>query len=426
MPLAPVLDKLYARRRFGVKPGVDRVKLILGRLGNPEKGFSTIHVVGTNGKGSTAAFLSSLLIRSGLRTALFSSPHLLHFTERFRIDGNDCPADSVAASLDDVLAVAPDEATFFEITTALAALLFAREGCEYAVMEAGMGGWSDATAAFSGIMTIITPISLDHQEYLGATLTEIACEKAGIVEPGTPVISAHQHDDVLGQIERQCNRGGNALKLCDRDFSARWSGSGELEYRGINFNLQHLKPGIPGRYQSENAALALAAAELLGAVHQGINAATCAEGIRDASWPGRMELVSMVPPLLLDGAHNAAGAAALAEALQVEYAGRRILLVTGVCADKDFGTLYAPLLPLVSDIFTVTPAVDRALDGRELAAFFDRSGWQSRFCGSLDGGISAARRASLPEDLILVCGSLFLVGEARALLADEPFEGVRG
>ena len=162
MALAGTLEKLYARRRFGIRPGVERVRLLLDRLGNPEKTFRTIHVVGTNGKGSTSTFLASILTASGRRTALFTSPHLVSFTERFRINGSEISPGRLVPLLDTVLAAAPEEATFFEIVTALAVLYFSEEQVEVAIMEAGMGGRSDATASLNGIMTVITPISLDH------------------------------------------------------------------------------------------------------------------------------------------------------------------------------------------------------------------------------------------------------------------------
>src|SRR6185369_4153659 len=195
MPIGGTLEKLYARRRFGIRPGLDRVRLLLDRLGNPEQSFRSIHVVGTNGKGSTSAYLASILTAAGLRTALFTSPHLVSFTERFRINGVEIAPQRLEPLLASVLDAAPDDATFFEIVTALAALYFFEERVDVAVMEAGMGGRSDATAALAGIMTVITPVSLDHCDYLGTTLEQIAAEKSGIAEPGTPVIIGHQTTD---------------------------------------------------------------------------------------------------------------------------------------------------------------------------------------------------------------------------------------
>ena len=425
MPLTDVLERLYARRRFGIRPGVDRVSKLLGRLGNPEQQFRTIHVVGTNGKGSTSAFLSSILLNAGHTVAQFSSPHLVHFSERFKINGTDYSAEKLAHCLDIVLEAAQEEATFFEITTALAAYIFSKEQVELAVMEAGMGGRSDATAAFDGEMTLLTPIAIDHTEYLGATLEEIAREKTGIIKPGTLVISSEQSETVRTVIEEQCRTSSCSLKSLGSDFFADWGLDGTLNYRGTGRTLKHLKPGIAGRYQSGNAAVALAAAESLESGGMQITAAAYKEGITTAYWPGRMELVPGTPPLLLDGAHNPAGASALAAALG-EYTFSRLLLVTGVCSDKDVDRIFAPLIPLVDEIFTVTPSVERALKDEELSRFFYSKGIASQPCGSVISGICKARSESSAGDLILVCGSLFVVGEVKAWLEHVDYTGIRG
>ena len=425
MPLADLLERLYARRRFGIRPGVERVGKLLGRLGNPERKFRTIHVVGTNGKGSTSAFLSSILLSAGLSVAQFSSPHLVRFTERFRINGTEYAAEKLAAGLDTVLDAAPGEATFFEITTALAAYIFREERVELAVIEAGMGGRSDATAAFHGEMTILTPIALDHTEYLGATIEAIAREKAGIIKPGTLVISAEQPGAVLQVVKERCSDGNCILKTLGKDFSAARNPDVTLDYHGMNRTLTQLTSGIAGRYQLLNAAVALAAAEALEAGGMTIPPSAFKEGIATAYWPGRMELVPGAPRLLLDGAHNSAGAAALAEALG-DYSYSRLLLVTGVCADKDIELIYAPLAPLADRIYTVTPAVDRGLEDEELSRFFLKQGFASRPCGSVVEGVRKARSEASEDDLILVCGSLFVVGEVKAWLEQENYTGIRG
>jgi dihydrofolate synthase/folylpolyglutamate synthase len=425
MSLTDVLERLYARRRFGIRPGVDRVGKLLGRLGNPEKQFRTIHVVGTNGKGSTSAFLSSIILHAGHSVAQFSSPHLVRFTERFRINGVEYSAEKLASRLDSVLEAAPDDATFFEITTALAAFIFSEERVELAVMEAGMGGRSDATAAFAGEITVITPIALDHSEYLGATLEDIAREKAGIVVPGTTVICAEQPDAVRRAVESHCSAAKCILKEYGADFSARWNGAGILDYRGMNRTLTQLRPGMAGRYQSMNAAVAIAAAEVLAAGGTAIVPAAFSEGIAAASWPGRMELVPGTPRLLLDGAHNPAGASALAEALG-EYSFSRLLMVTGVCDDKDYDRIYAPLIPLVDAVYAVTPSVDRALQDEDLSLFFRQRGIAAQPCGSVVAGVIKACKDASGTDLVLVCGSLFVVGEVKAWLEDEHFTGIRG
>jgi dihydrofolate synthase/folylpolyglutamate synthase len=422
MSLAGMLEKLYARRRFGIRPGVDRVRLLLERLGHPERSFRSVHVVGTNGKGSTSAFLASMLGAAGLRTALFTSPHLVNFGERFRINGQEPAPERLEALLGTVMAQAPAEATFFEIVTALAVLYFAEERAEVAVMEAGMGGRSDATAVIPSLLTVITPIALDHCEYLGASLAHIAAEKGGIAEPRTTVVSARQPAEAKEVIRRICGAGANRLVQEGDDFHASWRDDGLLHYQGLCTELSHLTPGIPGRYQAQNAALALAAAEAFGAA-AGIPVPPHALGA--AQWPGRMELIPGTIPLLLDGAHNPAGAAALAEALG-DYRYNRLLLVAGVMSDKDIPAILAPLMGKVHRAYAVTPAVERALNDDALAGILEELGFRATACGSVGNGIETARRENENGDLILVCGSLFTVGETKAWLAGQHFEGIRG
>jgi dihydrofolate synthase/folylpolyglutamate synthase len=363
---------------------------------------------------------------AGLRSALFTSPHLVNFSERFRIDGQEPAPERLGALLGTVMAQTPAEATFFEIVTALAVLYFAEERAEVAVMEAGMGGKSDATAVIPAIMTVITPIALDHCDYLGATLAHIAAEKGGIAEPETTVVCARQPAEALEVIRRICGAGANRFIQEGDDFHASWGGDGFLHYHGLCTELSHLAPGIPGRYQAQNAALALAAAETFAAAAGiPIPPHALAAGIDAAQWPGRMELIPGPPPLLLDGAHNPAGATALAEALS-DYRYQRLLLVAGVMADKDIPTMLVPLIGKVHRAYAVTPAVERALDDEALAGILEGLGFRATTCGSVGNGIETARREAGKDDLILVCGSLFTVGETKAWLAGQHFEGIRG
>jgi len=425
MPLDAVLEKLYARRRFGIRPGVERVRLLLDRLGHPEHSFRSIHVVGTNGKGSTSAFLASILTASGLRTGLFTSPHLVNFSERFRINGSEISPSRLEPLLASVLDAAPEEATFFEIVTALAALYFSEEQVEIAIMEAGMGGRSDATAALNGIMTVVTPISFDHCDYLGTTLQQIASEKSGIAKPETPVIIGHQSSDATSAIASCFPDNDPRLLWTDTAVSAGWNGDGTLNYRGICLMLNNLTTGIPGRYQSQNASLALAAAESLTSAGIRVSTDSLCSGISAARWAGRMEIISGSPPLLLDGAHNPAGAAALAEALgDIHY--RNLLLVLGIMDGKEVRNIISALAPLTTTCYCVSPAIDRSISDTDLAALLGEHGIPAMACGSVVNGITCAQRDAGNDDLILVCGSLFTVGEAKAWLAGTKFEGIRG
>ncbi|WP_298439872.1 folylpolyglutamate synthase/dihydrofolate synthase family protein [Geobacter sp.] len=424
MTYEETLAHIYALRRFGIRPGLERVSSLLARLGNPHEALRIIHVAGTNGKGSTAAFLSSILAAGGYRTGLFTSPHLISFTERFRINGAEIGQDEVLRLAQRVMAAAPEGTTFFELVTALALLHFAEKGVDAAILEAGMGGKNDATSVAAGILTVITPVALDHGEWLGATIPAIAREKGGIIKAGRPVVLSEQ----LPEAQEVLLARGRALgcRLCrfDADFTARWSDGG-LAYRGLDRSLEGMRPGIGGRYQRVNAASALAAAELLATEGFPLTDEALRRGIADARWPGRMELFPGPPPVLLDGAHNPAGARALAEAL-ADYPRRRLILVTGIMGDKDAEGILSPLLPLADEVVTVTPAVERGLAADRLAAFCRERGAAATDGGAVPHGLELARQRAGSDDLILVAGSLFTVGEARAALLAAPYEPFRG
>lgn len=424
MTYAETLAHIYALGRFGIKPGLSRITRLLAALGNPQDAFAAVHVVGTNGKGSTASFLSSILSAGGYKTGLFTSPHLISFTERIRIDGNEIEEEDVVRLAGRVLAAAPPESTFFEIVTALAVLQFAEKGVRIAVLEAGMGGRLDATNAMNGVLSAITPVSLDHTDYLGASIEEIAAEKAGICKAGTPLVSARQHPDAGQAIARRAEEIGSPLYLQGQSFDAFWRGH-RLCYRGIGLTLDDLQTGLIGRYQSGNAAVALAAAELLGAVGFPLAPQAMRTGMERANWPGRMEMFPGPPRVLLDGAHNPAGAAALADALR-DIPRHRLLLVMGVMGDKELSGILAPLLPRADLVFAVTPALERALPAAELAFFCLGAGVEAQEAGTVAQGMDQARSAATDDDLIVVCGSLFTVGEARGHLLSRVFEPFRG
>ena len=424
MTYQETLAYIYGLARFGMRPGLERISAVLRALGNPEEQMPVVHVAGTNGKGSTAAFLSSIVAAGGYRVGLFTSPHLIHFTERMRINGADIAEDAVVRLAQRVIQAAPLETTFFEIVTAMAFLHFAEEGVHLAIMESGMGGRLDATNSASGILSVITPISLDHCRYLGETVTDIAREKAGVIKPGRPVIVAAQDEEALPVIAQRCAETASPCYLADVDFVSSWEREG-LDYRGLHTRIAGMRPGIPGRYQAVNAAVALCAAELLTGQGFALDAPELRRGIESARWPGRMERFGDAPGVILDGAHNASGAEALAEALaDVPHA--RLFLVMGAMGDKDVEGILAPLLPLADSVYAVCPAVERALPSDKLASLCRERGAEAIDAGGVAAGLALAERAAGPADLVLVCGSLFTVGEARASLLGQHFEPYRG
>ncbi|MDD2337970.1 MAG: bifunctional folylpolyglutamate synthase/dihydrofolate synthase [Geobacteraceae bacterium] len=424
MTYQEMMSHIYGLARFGMKPGLQRIRATLCALSDPQDAVQTVHVAGTNGKGSTAAFLASILTAGGHKTGLFTSPHLVAFTERIRIDGTEISETEVVSLADRVLSVAPEGTTFFEIVTAMAYLFFAEQGVRAAVMEVGMGGRFDATNVASGILSIITPIALDHSQYLGDTISMIAREKAGVIKAGRPVVSSSQSPDAREVIRKHCIELKSPLYMQGNDFSATWENSGFV-YSGLQWKLHALQPGIPGRYQAMNLATAICAAELLEQQGMSLTPDCVRTGAEQASWPGRMELFAGPPRVLLDGAHNPAGAQALSEAL-ADIPRRALILVAGVVGDKDANGILERLLPSADSVITVCPSVPRGLTSHDLADHCRSLGHQAIEAGSVASGLETAFNKAQPDDLILVCGSLFVVGEARAIILSQTFEPFRG
>lgn len=421
------LTELFGRRRFSIKPGLDRINALLERHSHPERSFTALHVVGTNGKGSTASMLASLLSQAGYVTGLFTSPHLVNYHERFQLGGTAIPDRELERLTAHLLDTAAEDETFFELTTTLACCWFAEQHAQLAVLEAGMGGRSDATAAVPAILTIITPVSLDHCQWLGTDLAAIAAEKIGIATPGTPVISSRQQPEAQEVIEAHCRTNGNRLLLEGRDFQASFHDDGTLQYQGIRTNYDRLRLSLAGPHQGGNAAVALAAAEELAACGFPVSPTAVRTGLATTCWPGRMERIRLPEghELLLDGAHNPAGAEALSVALSPLPCQRRLVLL-GMMEDKDLTGTLRPLLTNATLVVTVTPQQERALDDRRLAACCEDLGIPAHAAGSVAQGLAYLRQLAQPGDQLVAAGSLFLVGELKALLADVPCDAVRG
>jgi dihydrofolate synthase/folylpolyglutamate synthase len=418
------LAYIFSRGRFGMKPGLERVTEILARLGNPHEKLKAVQIAGTNGKGSTGAFLSSIMTAAGYRTAFFSSPHLMRFTERFRINNSEVSEDVLHEAALRVLQVAPAEATFFEIVTAIAFLLFAEAGVELAIMEAGMGGRWDATNVANSVLSIITPISLDHCAWLGNSVALIAAEKAGIIKSGAPVVIAPQEPDALLPLTSAAEKLNSKVYVSGRDFRISSSSSG-LVYSAEDFTLESLELSLRGGFQFINAASAITVARLLMNSGFPLTEDAIRKGLATAVWPGRLELFEGNPPILLDGAHNPAGALSLGESLK-DFTCKRLFLVFGVMADKEWQDTLLPLLPLADRVIAVEPAIDRALAAEELTRFCRNKGIDAISAGGVSAGLETAKGLAAPDDLILVTGSLFTVGEARSILTGNSFMPIRG
>ena len=411
-PHATFLERLAARRRFGMKPGLDTIRAVMAALGNPQDTLRCIHVAGTNGKGATAAMLDSVLRAAGCRVARYTSPHLVSLNERFFLDGAPAPQDELEAAADEVFPVIARlereqglEVTFFEALTAVAFVLFARRRPDVTVLETGLGGRLDATNVIaSPLVSVITRIGLDHCDWLGTTHAAIATEKAGIVKPGRPVVCGAMPPEALAAIRAVAARQGAPL-VC----AAPWPPP----------------PGFAlfGGFQKENAATVKATLDVLKGEGFAISDAAIADGLAHVVWPGRCQRVTKNgATYVVDGAHNPDAATALARVLKDEGL-RRIGLVAGFCGDKDIAGHLRTLAPLVARAWAVPIRNDRSLAPDAVAAHMRAAGIaEAEACATVPKGLSAAAAwARETGNAVVVCGSLFLAGEALVALDAFPW-----
>lgn len=413
------LERLHALARFGMRPGLDAIARVLAHLGHPERRFPALHIAGTNGKGSTAAFAEAMLRGAGARTGLYTSPHLVRYTERVRLDGLELDRARTASTLERAMDAADEagvELSFFEAATAAAFLAFAEAEVDVAVLECGLGGRLDATNVCMPFATVVTRIELEHTEVLGDTVEKIAFEKAGIAKQGIPLVCGALDEGPRRVMEARAREVGAPLWLLGRDFSSRWTGSQRLDYAGPGGALHGAELGLAGAHQAENAALALAATSLALERFRPDERARRA-GLRETSWPGRLE--RLTPELRVDGAHNPDAARALARTLEGEPP---LVLVLGILDDKDTGGVLAALLPHAAHLICTAPPSPRALSASRLAEHARRllPSLAVEAIPQPEQAVERAlRRARADGFQVLVCGSLYLVGAVRALFAAE-------
>jgi dihydrofolate synthase / folylpolyglutamate synthase len=405
------LDWLESLKPLHIELGLERIERLLERLGRPERSYPCLHVAGTNGKGSTCAMAAAGLRAAGLRVGLYTSPHLIRFEERIAIDGAPIGGDELARCADAVREAASGiPLTYFEAGTALALLHF-RGRVDAAVLETGLGGRLDATNVAMPAACAITALGLDHTEILGPTLADIAREKAGILKAGVPCAAAAQVSEAQAVLEARARQIGAELWIEGRDFAFEAG-----RYRGQSWDLPSVELGLRGPHQRHNAAVALALLELASRkVPVTPNAARL--GMREARWPGRLEVLEhRGRTIVLDGAHNPDGAKALAEALRVEWPGRPVRLVFGVLAEKDATAMIEALFPAARSVTLAAPRTPRARSVEELLPLARRYCPEVATSASVGEAIDEALAAALPSDLVVVCGSLYVIGEARAHL----------
>ncbi len=441
------INYLYGLQKYGIKLGLEKTGMILSQLGNPQMDFRSIHVAGTNGKGSVSAMTASILMAHGFRVGLFTSPHLVSFTERIRINNERISESEVVSLTEEIksqishLKSQIPEPTFFEFVTAMAFLYFSRNNVDWAVIETGMGGSLDATNVIIPEVSVITKISYDHREFLGETLTDIANEKAGIIKKGIPVVSAGQEREAEEVILTATAENSSPLFIYGRDFCGTLK---SCDLHGITFDyhghelqtpdsdLTNLFVPLAGEHQLFNACIATKAAmvALQRTVHvawdkshnfkrierleqcmnsnNGSNRSKSSisplridllkEGLSNTRWHGRLEIVSDDPVIMIDGAHNPDAAKALSEFARKHLTDYNIILIMGIMADKDIQGIMSPLLPVASEVIFTAPNYGRAASPQKLAEIALHMGFSSKVANSVREAIETAKEISQKSD----------------------------
>jgi len=380
------------------KLGLERIRTVLGALSDPQRSFRAVHVAGTNGKGSTCAMIEAALRAAGARTGLFTSPHLLEPTERIQIEGIPVTKAQFHRAFEIVHETAGRldldcHPTYFETITAMAFWLFRELGVETAVIETGLGGRLDATNVIEPAVTVITPVDFDHEAYLGHTIEAIAGEKAGILKAGVPAVFAKQRPEASAVLEARARELGVRVARAE-EYEIR---DLEISARGSRFN--GLTCPLAGEHQVENAVTAVLALGELG---------VSPDGIAEARWPGRLEFVSPNPDVILDGAHNPAGARALRRYLERFYAGQKIWMIYGAMRDKAIDEIAGILFPVADELIFTAPDSSRAIRPEALAELAGTGR-----CADLDAAMEIIQAEAASDDVVVITGSLFLIGEAR-------------
>ncbi len=407
----------------GSMPGLSRIQELCARMGNPERGLRFIHIAGTNGKGSTAAYLSSVLRAAGYRTGAFTSPYVKTFNERISIDGRPVSNALLAAATESVRHFADemqDPPTEFELITAIGFECFRRRQCEFVVLEVGLGGRYDSTNVIEApLLSVITGIALDHTQLLGATLDKIAFEKAGIIKEGRPVCLGVLPPEARAVILREARE--KHAPFCEVRESALRVKALDLDHLCIDYgDCIDLESRLIGLYQPRNIALVCEAVRMLEAEGVPVGTDALHAGIRAAQWHARFEVLQREPPVIFDGGHNPDGVRAAVETAKRLFSGK-INVLTGILADKDYETMADSIAEIAGQVFTVTPDNPRALSAEALAEVFIRRSIPARPCGGIGEGVRAARRFSRrAQRPLLILGSLYMYKDVYRHFCRRP------
>ena len=417
MRIAETLEYIHSVKWQGSKPGLGRTRELLAALGNPEKSLKFVHIAGTNGKGSTAAIVSSVLKHAGFITGLYTSPYILCFNERMQVNGehiSDRDLERLTEEIRPFADAMTDPPTEFEIITALAMKFFLSNKCDVVVLEVGMGGELDSTNVIeTPEAAVIASIGYDHVKELGPSICDIALAKAGIIKDGGDVVIYGGEPEVEAVFERVSKKRG--ARLTKTDFT-RITGE-EFSLGGIKFGFEpygELFLPLAGAYQPKNAALAITALELLREKGFIISNDDIISGLSSVKWPGRFEVLGRDPVFILDGAHNPQGVQATADSLRRHFGGRKVIFVMGVMADKDVDSMIGCLAPLAEAFVAVRPDYYRAMEARGLADKISRHGLPVSACDTVRGGVAEAIVRAGKDGIVCALGSLYFSAEIRA------------
>ena len=400
----------------GSIPGLSRTQELLKKIGNPEKSLKFIHIAGTNGKGSTAAMLSSILEAAGYRVGLYTSPFINRFNERMQVN-HICIGDEELSELTEFIRPyadsMDDSPTEFELITVLAMEYFRRKACDIVVLEVGMGGELDSTNVIdTPEVAIITAMGYDHTQVLGNTMTEIASAKADIIKSGGQVVAYGQNPEAQAVFEQACRERGASLHY--PDYASLTPGDFNLDGQSFSYGrLKDLWIPLAGAYQLNNAAVVITAADVLRQEGWPVTDDTIRAGLKATTWPARFEVLHRDPVFIVDGGHNPHGIRATAESLRRIFPGKRFIFVTGVMADKDVEHILGLIVPMADHFYTVTPNNPRAMEAGELARRIRAMGAEATPCGSVADGVEAAMKDAGCDGVCCALGSLYMSGEVR-------------
>ena len=410
------LKYLFGLEKFGMIFGLDNIRWLLDIIENPHYFIKTVHIAGTNGKGSVATMLTHILKEGGFRVGKYTSPHVVSFTERITVNEKEITEEEVV----DITEYIHDRViekdknrsfTFFDFTTALAFEYFRREKVDIAVIETGLGGRLDSTNVILPLLSIITNVAYDHTEQLGPSLEKIALEKAGIIKDGVPIATACE--GISRQIiEDKAKELHCQAYILNRDFFYEKTSEQRLAYRGISKNLEDVFVNLYGDHQLTNCALALCAAEILSSLGFLVEDEAILRALSRMTWQGRLEKVKESPLVLLDGAHNPHGIHALSEFVHTHFHDKKKILVFGVMKDKEYETMLKEIVPEVDTVILTKPNIERALSPDSMQMCFNNA----IITDNMRNALKQARTVATEKDLILVTGSFYTIGEAKAII----------